>query len=267
MAHVDVASTSPTTSTLSRTSPLADLVVACRPWISTVDWPGVLAATVSTQGCPWRCASCHGPGLQDVLAPGTSATSDAMDWPGVVAWLRHRRALLDGVVLSGGEPTLHAGLPDAVAEVRSLGLGIGLLTSGVWPARLARLLPLVDWVGLEVKHLPSRYAATTGSASSARRAFESLAVLLRSGVDHEVRTTVDPVAHTRADLLALGEHLRSLGVRRWALYDPRTDGADPGWVAAVGGRGIDDVLEEADLAWATRRRRRQAVAGSSVTSG
>lgn len=260
MSHVDVASTSRSTS-LTRPA----LVVACRPRISTVDWPGVLAATVSTQGCPWRCTSCHSPGFQDLAAPVAPTADDNLDWPGIVAWLQRRRALLDGVVLSGGEPTLHGGLPDAVAEVRSLGLGVGLLTSGTWPARLARVLPLVDWVGLEVKHLPSRYPAATGSASSARRAFESLAVLLRSGVDHEVRTTVDPVAHTRADLLALGEHLRSLGVRRWALHDPRTDGADPGRAAAVGGRGIDDVLEEGDLAWATRRR--QAVAGSSVTSG
>lgn len=224
-----------------------EVVVTGPPRLSVEDWPGRHVATVLTRGCPWCCSPCRHPALGG-HAPDRPP-GDAPRWADVVAFLADRRGLLDGVVFSGGEPTLHAGLPDAVDAVRALGLPVALHTHGAWPARLARLLPLVDRVSLDIKHLPSRYRAVTGRAPAGRRAFESLAVLVRSGVEHEVRTTVDPCIHTRADLLALGEHLHALGLRQWVL-----DGA-----------GLDDLLEEADLAWAARSR--QTVAGSSVTSG
>lgn len=230
-----------------------DLAVAGLSPLSTVDWPGRLVATVFTQGCPWRCAYCHNPGLVPVPAPGAPGSQGAPRWSEVVAFLERRRGLLDGVVLSGGEPTLHPGLLGAIDDVRSLGFAVGLHTGGAWPARLARLLPFVDWVGLDVKHLPSRYAAVTGTAASGRCAFEALAVLLRSGVDHEVRTTVDPTVHTRPELLALGSHLQRLGVRRWVLQEARPDGADPDWADALAGRRLADVLDETDLPWADRR--------------
>ncbi|WP_251152241.1 anaerobic ribonucleoside-triphosphate reductase activating protein [Cellulosimicrobium sp. Marseille-Q4280] len=230
-----------------------DLVLAGMSPLSTVDWPGRLVATVFTQGCPWRCAYCHNPGLVPVPPPGAAATEGTPRWSEVLAFLERRRGLLDGVVFSGGEPTLHPGLLGAIDDARSLGFAVGLHTGGAWPARLARILPFLDWVGLDVKHLPSRYPAVTGTVPSGRRAFESLAVLLRSGVDHEVRTTVDPHVHTRPELLALGTHLHRLGVRRWVLQEARPDGADPAWAATLTGRRLADVLDETDLPWASRR--------------
>ncbi|WP_435738215.1 anaerobic ribonucleoside-triphosphate reductase activating protein [Cellulosimicrobium sp. PMB13] len=236
-----------------------DLVLAGTSPLSTVDWPGRLVATVFTQGCPWRCGYCHNPGLIPVAPPAPPRTEraprieGAPRWPDVLAFLERRRGLLDGVVFSGGEPTLHPGLLGAIDDVRALGFAVGLHTGGAWPARLARLLPFVDWVGLDVKHLPSRYPAVTGTAPSGPRAFESLAVLLRSGVDHEVRTTVDPHVHTRTELVALGAHLHRLGVRRWVLQEARPDGADPAWAATLAGRRLSDVLDETDIPWASRR--------------
>ena len=76
--------------------------------LTTIDFPGRLAAVLYCQGCPWRCSYCHNPELLDATTPAE------MDWPQVLAFLRKRQGLLDGVVFSGGEPTLQAGLPQAL---------------------------------------------------------------------------------------------------------------------------------------------------------
>ncbi|BDZ41743.1 anaerobic ribonucleoside-triphosphate reductase activating protein [Paraoerskovia sediminicola] len=215
--------------------------------LSTVDLPGSLVATVFLQGCPWRCGYCHNPALIDARTPGVVAWSD------VAALLRRRRGLLDGVVFSGGEPTMHRGLLDAIDDVRALGMSVGLHTGGAWPARLARLLPFVDWVGLDIKHLAGRYTSVTGAGPSGARAFESLAVLQHAGIAHEVRTTVDPTVHTRDDVLALGARLRACGVRDWVLQEARPDGTTDRYTRALAGRRLDDVLRPEDLPGVERR--------------
>ena len=83
--------------------------------LTTIDFPGRLAAVLYCQGCPWRCSYCHNPELLDATTPAE------MDWPQALAFLRKRQGLLDGVVFSGGEPTLQAGLPQALEQVRALG--------------------------------------------------------------------------------------------------------------------------------------------------
>lgn len=214
---------------------------------STVDWPGRLAAVVFLQGCPWRCTYCHNPALLDPRAPG------ALAWGDVLAFLRSRVGLLDGVVLSGGEPTLHPRLPDAIGQVRELGLGVGLHTGGAWPARLARVLPLVDWVGLDVKHVPGRYADVTGAGPSGAAAWESLRLAVASGVDLEVRTTVDPTVHTRDDVAALARRCAELGAPAPVLQEARPTGARPAYAAALAGRRLTDVVAAGDLPGLRRR--------------
>ncbi|WP_296755919.1 anaerobic ribonucleoside-triphosphate reductase activating protein, partial [Thiobacillus sp.] len=140
--------------------------------LSTTDWPGLLAAVVFCQGCPWRCGYCHNP---DLIPP---RGADEIPWEEVLAFLRRRQGLLDGVVFSGGEPTLQAALPDAMRAARGLGFKIGLHTGGMYPGRLAAVLPLVDWVGLDVKAPFADYAGITGVAESGTRARESLEQVL-----------------------------------------------------------------------------------------
>lgn len=225
----------------------AGLVLAGLVPLSTVDWPGKLASTVFTQGCPWRCGYCQNPGLIDPRTPA------AVAWSDVVTLLGKRRGLLDGVVFTGGEPTLHRGLPGAVREVRDLGFGVGLHTGGAWPRRLAPLLPLVDWVGLDIKHLSQRYEAVTGAGRSGAAAWRSLDLLLDSGVDYEVRTTVDPTVHSRDNILALAEQLRAVGVARWVIQEARAQGATATYGEALAGRRLADVLHEEDLPDVERR--------------
>jgi pyruvate formate lyase activating enzyme len=183
-------------------------------WTS-IDFPGRLAAVVFTQGCPWRCSYCHNPELLDARAAG------AMAWEDVLRFLRGRVGLLDGVVFSGGEPTLQAGLAEAMKQVRALGFDIALHTGGMYPERLGEVLPLVDWVGLDIKAPWKRIDAVTGSRDSGGRVMDSLLRVLASGVAHECRTTWSPELFPLEELHLLSEQLAALGVERWCLQQLR----------------------------------------------
>jgi pyruvate formate lyase activating enzyme len=186
--------------------------------LSTTDWPGMLTAVVFCQGCPWRCRYCHNPGL--IPARG----DNALPWSDVLAFLRRRQGLLDGVVFSGGEPTLQVGLPDAMREVRALGFGVGLHTGGMYPDKLEAVLPLVDWVGLDVKAPFADYARITGVAGSGARALAGLQRTLASGVAHEVRTTVHPALLDDADVAGLAHDLAACGVTHYVIQSFRSQG-------------------------------------------
>ena len=150
---------------------------------TSIDYPGELAAVIFCQGCPWRCGYCHNPHLLPARSSGL------LDWPALLRVLEQRRGLLDAVVFSGGEPTLQRDLVNAIRQVRNLGFKVGLHTAGCYPKRLERLLPIVDWVGLDIKDLPDHYPALTGVPGSGERAWESLELLRSSGLPFEVRTT------------------------------------------------------------------------------
>ena len=143
----------------------------------------------------------------------------------MVAFLQRRRGLLDAVVFSGGEPTLQAGLAAAMREVRAMGYQIGLHTAGIDPSRLREVLPLVDWVGLDIKTTFDDYTGVSGAPHSGRRARQSLAVLLESGVAYEVRTTVDPSLLPAPKLIDLATDLARCGVRDYAVQEYRASGS------------------------------------------
>lgn len=206
---------------MARRSPDADaLVIAGLQPFSTVDWPRRVVATAFLQGCQWNCGYCHNQAIIDPRAPGP------VRWSQVTDLLDARVGLLDGVVFSGGEPTMQPGLADAMRQVRERGFGVGLHTSGAFPAALARVLPLADWVGLDIKapaRLYNEVVRTGGPA--AERAFSSLRLVLDAGLDTQIRTTVDPTVMTDADVEELTAILRAMGVREHVLQTVRPDGA------------------------------------------
>jgi pyruvate formate lyase activating enzyme len=183
--------------------------------LSTTDFPGRLAAVVFCQGCPWRCSYCHNPHLLPRRG------RQEMHWQTIVTFLHRRRGLLDAVVFSGGEPTLQAGLAAAMREVKAMGFDVGLHTAGIDPLRLRDVLPLVDWVGLDIKAAFDDYAGVTGAPHSGRRARQSLSALLQSGVAHEVRTTVHPQLLPASHLRNLATELAGCGVRHYVLQEYR----------------------------------------------
>jgi pyruvate formate lyase activating enzyme len=185
--------------------------------LTTLDYPGELAAVLFCQGCPWRCRYCHNGHLLDAEPP-----ADAPRWDAVLAWLSRRRGLLDAVVFSGGEPTAQAALADAIDQVRAMGFRIGLHSGGAYPQRLARVLDRVDWIGLDIKALPEDYPGLTGVEGSGLPAWDSLDLVLASGVAHQVRVTVHPALLPPGRLALLLERLRRHGVADPVLQDCRT---------------------------------------------
>ena len=140
----------------------------------------------------------------------------------MLALLRQRHGLLDGVVFSGGEPLAQSGLPDALAQVRALGYATALHTAGMYPERLAAALPLLDWVGLDIKAPLHRYDAITGVPGSGVKAWDALRRLLGSGVAYECRTTWHAGLFGPEELQGLADALARVGVRRWAVQECRT---------------------------------------------
>ena len=185
--------------------------------LTTVDYPGELSAVLFCQGCPWRCRYCH----NGHLLPAGS--DDQIPWTKVHDFLERRIGLLDAVVFSGGEPTLHSALPAAMEQVRSMGFKIGLHTAGPYPDRLRRLLPYLDWVGLDIKALPDDYPQITEVPGSGTKAWESLRLLLETDIEFEIRTTLMPGWSREADIRPLVDALTEAGVRHHVLQRCRTE--------------------------------------------
>lgn len=227
-----------------------DLTIAGLVPLSSVDWPGKLVATVFCQGCPWNCAYCHNASLIDCALPGLLSWDDDVE-----PLLARRRGLLDGVVFTGGEATRQAALAPAMVRVRHLGFEVGLHTGGAYPRRLAEILPLVDWVGLDIKALPEDYGAVTGVAAAGARAWEALRLVLDSGVGLEVRLTLHPDSPQAVTAVEIARRLRAAGVRVLVIQEARAEGTREafqqrarGWDLAAWNAHLDAIRREiADL--------------------
>jgi len=185
--------------------------------MTTVDFPGELSAVLFCQGCPWRCRYCHNGHLLPARNDGQ------VPWAEVLDFLDTRVGLLDAVVLSGGEPTLHSALPAAMQRLRSMGFKIGLHTAGPYPDRLRRLFPYLDWVGLDIKALPDDYPQITGVRGSGQRAWESLRLLLDADIALEVRTTLMPGWSREGQVRPLINELAAAGVSNHVLQRCRAE--------------------------------------------
>uniref|UniRef100_A0A8W7PG09 Radical SAM core domain-containing protein n=1 Tax=Anopheles coluzzii TaxID=1518534 RepID=A0A8W7PG09_ANOCL len=179
-----------------------------------------LVATVFVAGCPWRCGYCHNSTLQPRSAGG-------LDWPAVRAVLAQRVGFLDGVVFSGGEPTLAPQLADWMQDARQLGMAIGLHTAGIYPQRLAALKGLVDWIGLDIKAAPGGVDAVTGVPGSEVRMWQALDIALASGAALECRTTLDPRVMSADSLYRLADTLQAKGVTHAVLQQAGIARATP----------------------------------------
>jgi len=179
---------------------------------SLLDFPGRIASLVFFGGCNLTCPFCHNPAL--VLAP--DGIPD-LPLPAVLDELAARRSFIDGVVLTGGEPTLAPELLELLAGIRALGLLVKLDTNGLAPRVLEPLLEqkLVDFVALDLKTAPERYDELHPVPVVCDNLLGSIDLLLMGRVDYELRTTCVPGLVEAADLHAIGRRVR--GARRWLL--------------------------------------------------
>ena len=185
---------------------------------TAIDYPGKLAAVVFVQGCAWQCGYCHNPHLQLRLQ------KSPLHWSRVLGLLEKRVGLIDGVVFSGGEPTLDPAIGAAMRDVRKLGFEVGLHTGGSYPHRLAELLSEVDWVALDIKAPFSDYEKVTGVAESGLQALASAEAILAAGVKYEFRTTIHPSLINEEELAELARTLAAMGVTNYALQSFRAQG-------------------------------------------
>jgi len=179
-----------------------------------LDWPGKVATTLFLFGCGFRCPFCHNARL---LGP----VREQVDWPAFVEHLRAKRSWLDGVVVTGGEPTEDPDLPSLLSAIAEEDMPVKLDTNGSHPQVLRHLLAegLVSYVAMDVKATPERYGEATGRTDLVAAVAESVEVLVHSRVAHEFRTTVYPDAIALDDLPDIAASL--LGGRLYALQQFR----------------------------------------------
>jgi len=208
--------------------PLIPVVGGLVPF-TTIDFPKKISCVVFLQGCPWRCTYCCNPHLFQFREPNER---DLVNWQYVLDLIKKRVKALEAVVFSGGEATCQAPVVEAaIAQIHEISphYKIGLHTNGCDIAGLKRLLPLVDWIGLDIKAPKDRYDSITKTENSAKPAFESLDLIVKSGKEFEVRTTCDPRARDKEAILGLAAELAKLGVKNYALQRFRpTDKTAPG---------------------------------------
>ena len=183
---------------------------------SRPNWPGRRTTTVLLGGCNLSCPFCFDPEHVGRKRSNTSISK-------VAEQIALRAPTLDGVVVSGGEPTSYAALPALLHAIAAVGLPIKLDTNGTNPDVLEALVDdgLVDFVALDVKTTPERYDRLTGGTRVWERVERTVSLLIDGDVDHEFRTTCYPFALPSADLPSLAARL--VGGRRYALqqFQPR----------------------------------------------
>lgn len=173
--------------------------------LTLLDYPGQVACTLFTAGCDFRCPFCHNASL---VLPGQAP--EAIPEEDFFALLEKRRGVLDGVCVTGGEPTLQPDLPDFLRRVKALGYAVKLDTNGGRPQVLRALAEegLVDYVAMDIKNCPDRYVETAGVPGLDLAPIrESVEFLMRGDLPFEFRTTVVRPFHDEGCFRAIGEWL------------------------------------------------------------
>ena len=171
--------------------------------LTLLDYPGKCACTVFLALCNLRCPFCHNASLVVGQAP------TAMEEAEFFAFLKKRKGLLDGVCVTGGEPTLRKDLPDFIRRIKELGYLVKLDTNGSNPGMLRQLIEekLVDYVAMDIKNCPDRYAVTCGGIDILPSVQESLSILRENNAEYELRTTLCKPFHDESALEAIGKWL------------------------------------------------------------
>ena len=171
--------------------------------LSLLDYPNKMSCILFTRTCNFRCPFCHN-GLTLLEDYETEVPFDE-----VIAFLKKRQGILDGVVISGGEPTLMPDLIEKVRIIKELGYAVKLDTNGSNPDVLLDLLEegLIDYVAMDIKNSLSHYDLTAGATVNKERILRSIEILKNSGIEYEFRTTLVKEFHTKEDMYDMGKML------------------------------------------------------------
>ncbi len=224
---------------------------------SLSDYPGRVACVLFTQGCNWNCPFCHNRALLPVAPPGATGDTDL-----ILERVAGQRDRLGGIVVSGGEPTIHRDLPEFLARLRTIGLPLKLDTNGSRPNMLAQILGdrLVDYIAMDVKAPLHKYRELAGKNVAAARIERSVALIAGSGIAHQFRTTVVPGLLDEDDLA----ELRGAGSGRLAL--PPAALSCP-YAGAPASTAIVPTAPAANRVCTTPRRATSSAAAAAASTG
>lgn len=178
--------------------------------LSLLDYPGIISSIVFTQGCPFRCVYCHNP---DLIPAQTTDPDKVLKEERILEQLNRRKHIVEGICITGGEPTVHADLPEFIRKVKRLGMLVKLDTNGLNPIMIENLIKerLVNFFAMDLKHTWERYAEVIGinQTNVIDNCRETFRLIQDSSVPHEFRTTVYSGVHTKEDLEEIAGQLRA----------------------------------------------------------
>lgn len=185
--------------------------------LTLIDYPGKIAATIFTVGCNFSCPYCHNP---EIVDPEKSKDHPRFSEQEVLEFLAGRQGMLEGVCLTGGEPTIYADLPDFIQQIKNMGYLVKLDTNGTNPLMLESLLDLglIDFVAMDIKAPLEKYKKIVGPQVRLENIQRSVE-LVRQAPDYEFRTTALPRLHSKKDFLSIGRWLE--GSKRYYLQQFR----------------------------------------------
>ena len=171
--------------------------------MTMLDYPGKVACTIFTYGCNFRCPFCHNATL-------VIDEASLFDKEEIFAYLNKRKGILDGVVVTGGEPLLQSDIIEFLTELKQTGLLVKLDTNGSYPEKLEEIISkgLVDYVAMDVKNSKEKYDLTTGVKIDISKIEKSIEILMSDKVDYEFRTTVVKELHEKEDFVQIGKWLK-----------------------------------------------------------
>ena len=188
--------------------------------LTLIDYPGRLAATVFLCGCNFRCPFCYS---SELVLPEKIKKQPKISEKEFSKFLRERRGLLEGLCITGGEPTLNKDLPDFIKKIKKMGFLVKLDTNGSNPKMLKDLIKesLIDYVAMDIKGPKERYNEFVGGKNNIEKIQESINILRENKVDSEFRSTIVPVLHRKEDVLKMAKWIR--GAKRYYLQNFRPE--------------------------------------------
>lgn len=185
--------------------------------LSLLDYPNNIAAIIFTQGCNFRCGFCYNPMLVWPTDKKNKKGLSLIKEKDLFNFLESRLNRLDGVVISGGEPTLHSDLPEFIKKIKDLALLVKLDTNGSNFEMLSKLWQekLIDYVAMDLKAPWSKYEKVIGCKINCSFIKKSVKLLIENNIPHEFRTTIVPGLHSEGDIVKMGEEIN--GAKAWYL--------------------------------------------------
>ncbi len=194
--------------------------------LTLLDYPDHLAAIIFTSGCNFRCHFCYNPTL--VLPRKGEDIKNKEDLNSIASedlflFLKERFGRLEGVVITGGEPTLHADLPEFIEKIKKIGYLVKLDTNGTNPEMLERLIKakLIDYLAMDIKSDADNYERTVGVKVNFQNLQKSVKIIMTSGLPYEFRTTMVPGLMNKEMFLAMGDYIK--GAKKWYLQNFKSD--------------------------------------------